>query len=274
MFIRFLGMAKKQSFFRKGTAIFIIVIFIATLFVYHKQMIRLGYKAWRYQKRIFNKTTSVGNRIDYPEGYKIHGIDVSRWQPDINWESLRAVNLEGDTIRFAFAFIKATEGILLEDPMFRDNWEAARKNNITRGAYHYFLPSLDATLQAKNFISSVNLAKGDLPPVVDVEEKGRLTRKELVKKLKVFIALIEKEYKVKPILYSNISFIEDYLADDFPDYDFWIAHYYETELKVEKSINWVFWQHSDRAGIINSPGTYDANVFNGSKEDFRKILIR
>ena len=115
---------------------------------------------------------------------------------------------------------------------------------------------------------------GKVSKVIDVEEKGRLTRKELVKKLKVFIAIIEKEYKVKPILYSNISFIEDYLADDFPDYYFWIAHYYEEELKVEKSIQWLFWQHSDRAGIINSPGNYDANVFNGSNKDFIKILIR
>lgn len=234
----------------------------------------MGYKAWRFQKRYFSKESVNFSRISYPDGYEIHGIDVSRWQPDINWGSLKAMNTDGDTVRFAFAFIKATEGILLEDPMFRDNWKAAQKNNITRGAYHYFLPSLDATLQAKNFISSVDLEKGDLPPVIDVEEKGRLTRKELVKKVKEFIKVIEKEYKVKPILYSNISFIEDYLADDFPDYHFWIAHYYEEELKVEKSVKWLFWQHSDRVGIINSPGTYDANVFNGSRDDFNKILIR
>ncbi len=268
-------MAKRKAFSSRRIWILAIAILLpVVLIVYQKQVIRYGYKAWRFQKRIFYKESGKFSKIDYPAGYTVHGIDVSRWQPDINWSSLKTLNRDGDTIRFSFAFIKATEGVLLEDPMFRDNWDAARKNKITRGAYHYFLPSLDATLQAKNFISSVNLSKGDLPPVIDVEEKGRLTRKELVKKLKVFIAIIEKEYKVKPILYSNISFIEDYLADDFPDYYFWIAHYYEEELKVEKSIQWLFWQHSDRAGIINSPGTYDANVFNGSKKDFVKILIR
>ena len=113
-----------------------------------------------------------------------------------------------------------------------------------------------------------------MPPVIDVEEKGNLTKKALVKKLKQFITIIEKQYKVKPIIYSNISFIEDYLADDFPDYNFWIAHYYEDELKIEKSVKWLFWQHSDRVSIPGSSSSYDANVFNGSKNDLKKLLIK
>ena len=107
-----------------------------------------------------------------------------------------------------------------------------------------------------------------------MEETGGKSKAELVKRVKIFIAEIEKHYKVKPILYSNISFIEDYLADDFTNYKFWIAHYYEDELLVEESIHWLFWQHSDRAGIFGCSAPVDVNVFNGDKNDFRKILLK
>ena len=230
----------------------------------------LLYQRFTYRKAKFSRYPEFG--IIIPESYSIHGIDVSKYQSIIAWEEVKAMKVKN--IQLGFAFIKATEGILLEDPTFIDNWESAQKNNIIRGAYHYFLPNADVSLQAKNFISSVKLKSGDLPPVIDVEEKGRLTKKELVKKLKLFIAVIEKQYKVKPILYSNISFIEDYLADDFPDYNFWIAHYYEDELKIEKSVKWLFWQHSDRVSIPGSSSSYDANVFNGSKKDLKKLLIK
>lgn len=268
-------MAKKQSLGKRIIIVILLFFGIAVLaFFYRNQIIRYGYKAWRLEKRLFNKENHAATKISFPKGYAAHGIDVSRWQTDINWSQLKAADLNGDTINFSFAFIKATEGILLEDPSFIDNWAGAQKNNIIRGAYHYFLPNADVSLQAKNFISSVKLKSGDLPPVIDVEEKGNLTKKALVKKLKQFITIIEKQYKVKPIIYSNISFIEDYLADDFPDYNFWIAHYYEDELKIEKSVKWLFWQHSDRVSIPGSSSSYDANVFNGSKNDLKKLLIK
>ncbi len=252
----------------------LLIVMLYGAFYYQKQIIRYGYKAWRYQKRLFNRESPRPYQIDYPYGYSVHGIDVSRWQPDLDWSKLRTRTIDGDTLQFTFAFIKATEGILLEDPTFRDNWEGAKKNNIIRGAYHYFLPNADPRLQAKNFIASVKLQKGDLPPVIDVEEKGRCSKKELVKRLKTYIAIIEVEYNVKPIIYSNISFIEDYLADDFLTYYFWIAHYYEEELEVEKSIKWLFWQHSDKAGIFGCNHGVDVNVFNGSKLQLNRIRIQ
>lgn len=254
----------------------ILIGLLVVAFIYRKQVIRYSYKAYRYYRALTRKNVPYGKfvPIDFPLGYNVHGVDVSRWQDEINWNKLKTVSTDGDTIKFRFAFIKATEGILLEDPLFDDNWHAAKECKIPRGAYHYFLPGQDAKLQAKNFITSVDLAKGDLPPVIDVEEIRKKNKKELVQRLKIFIAEIEKHYKVRPLLYSNISFIEDYLADDFSDYNFWIAHYYEEELHVESGIDWLFWQHSDRAWVFGCHYPVDANVFNGNMADFRKILIK
>lgn len=243
---------------------------------YQKQVVRYSYKAYRFYKALTRKEVKYGkfHPIEFPYGYSVHGVDISRWQDEVDFYKLKTKTLDGDTLAFKFAFIKATEGILLEDPMFDDNWENAKDAKIPRGAYHYFLPNYDAKKQARNFITSVKLSKGDLPPVVDVEEIGKKKKSELVKSLKIFIADIEKKYGIKPIIYSNISFIEDYLADDFVGYKFWIAHYYEEELVVESSIKWLFWQHSDKAFVFGCRQPVDANVFNGSFSDFKKILIK
>ena len=45
---------------------------------------------------------------DYPEGYTIYGIDVSRYQGTINWNRLR--NAMIDRLPIRFIIIKSTEG--------------------------------------------------------------------------------------------------------------------------------------------------------------------
>jgi lysozyme len=81
-------------------------------------------------------------------------------------------------------------------------------------------------------------------------------------------------YGVKPIIYSNISFIEDYLSDDFGDYNFWVAHYYEDELEISDEIHWVFWQHNDKAMIFGCDNSVDVNVFNGNQEKLKDLLLK
>lgn len=247
---------------------FILALLLGFVIWKNKKYLRRAYRyiAHRYYKTNFSPT-------DFPQAYALHGIDVSHYQDIIDWDKLIAVNTEGDTIHFRFVFIKATQGLWLEDDMFDEYWEDARDHGMVRGAYHYFLPDRNPKIQAKNFISSVKLEKGDLPPVVDIEETRGKTVQEIDTALRQFLNLIEAHYGVKPIIYSNINFIEDYLQEQFPDYPFWIAHYYRDELAVDETINWVFWQHSDKADLLGINGKTDANVFNGGDDAFRKLLM-
>ena len=57
---------------------------------------------------------------DYPSGYAIHGIDVSRYQGTINWNRLRNAMIERSPIRFII--IKSTEGDSHLDAKFRENF--------------------------------------------------------------------------------------------------------------------------------------------------------
>ncbi|HYH55040.1 MAG TPA: GH25 family lysozyme, partial [Anseongella sp.] len=76
--------------------------------------------------------------IRMPTRYKVHGIDVSRYQGRIDWE--KVAGMESEDIRISFAYIKATEGMLLVDQYFKRNWKESREQGILRGAYHYFKP--------------------------------------------------------------------------------------------------------------------------------------
>src|SRR6185436_17869011 len=102
--------------------------------------------------------------IELPLGYKIHGIDVSSYQGNIYWPAV--VAMKDQDVNIQFAFIKATEGLNKVDKQFQRNWQKAKEANIIRGAYHFFLATKSGRIQAQNFINTVQLQPGDLPPVL------------------------------------------------------------------------------------------------------------
>ncbi|MGZ3760960.1 MAG: GH25 family lysozyme, partial [Mucilaginibacter sp.] len=77
----------------------------------------------------------------------------------------------------------------------------------------------------------------------------------------------------QPIIYSGLSFYQDYLAGYFDNYKVWIAHYNQPELSVSASTNWAFWQHSETARVNGINHTVDFDAFKGDSLAFRKILI-
>ena len=209
--------------------------------------------------------------IDIPPGYQLHGIDVSRYQNVINWGDVKDMQVKN--IKLGFAFIKATEGIDKVDARFQRNWLHAEEENITKGAYHFFIAGKSGKAQANNFIEIVKLKKGDLPPVLDIEETYGVSKTDVQKQIKDWLEKIEKEYKVKPIIYSNINFYNNYLKGVFDDYPFWVAHYFQPG-KPGIDRNWTFWQHSEEGHVNGIKTTVDFNVFSGDSTEFKNLLIR
>ncbi|MBK8710553.1 MAG: glycoside hydrolase family 25 protein [Niastella sp.] len=224
--------------------------------------------------RYFNEPASVlypEFGISLPTGYGIHGIDVSRYQKNISWQQVREMKIRG--ISIDFAFIKATEGTDRVDEKFGRNWVFAEKNNMVKGAYHYFSPGKDGKKQALNFLETVKLKKGDLPPVLDIEELNAVSIPLMQQRVQDWLLLVEKEYKVKPILYSNVDFYNRYLSGKFSDYPLWVAHYLQKE-KPRIGRNWLFWQHNER-GQVNGIRSYvDFNVYNGDSISFERLKLK
>ena len=226
------------------------------------------YQWWLERKSRFVRYPEFG--IDIPVNYGIHGIDVSKYQQLIDWPSVREMKV--NNIQLGFVFIKATEGLGNEDALFQRNWRRAKDAGMIRGAYHFFLATKSGKEQAENFINSVDLASGDLPPVLDVEQTYGVPADKLRERLEDWIATIQTYYGVQPIIYTNVEFYKQYLKDDFDKYPLWVAHYLQKE-RPRIYRDWNFWQHNE-AGHVNGILTkVDFNVFNGDSTEFRKMLI-
>ena len=207
----------------------------------------------------------------YPEGFDVHGIDISHYQENIDWERLRNASLNSSPV--SFVFIKATEGVTLLDDNFNLNFFKARQNDFVRGVYHFFVPNIDARAQALFFLKQVHLEPGDLPPVLDVEKIGDLTVPQLQKAVKTWLDIVEKEYGVKPIIYTGYRFKLSYLnSPQFDEYPYWIAHYYVE--KLEYKGKWSFWQHTDCGKVTGIQGNVDCNIFNGTYEELKLLTIK
>ncbi len=215
--------------------------------------------------------------ISIPTGYEIHGIDVSTHQEFIDWGLVGQMRVKN--VRIGFAFIKATEGLEGTDKQFERNWEMAKASGVARGAYHFFIATKSGVLQAQHFISTVKLEKGDLPPVVDIEELYGEPVDSMRASLQAYLQTIEAAYKVKPIIYCYADFYESYLGKTFDEYPLWVAHYNveraqaDGDKKVARR-NWIFWQHSEEGHVDGIVPKVDFDVFEGDSTDLSEIRMK
>ncbi len=207
--------------------------------------------------------------IDIPVNYSIHGIDISSHQEFIHWPAVKAMKLQ--KIQVNFVFIKATEGLNDADKQFKYNWAEAKKDSITRGAYHFFLATKSGKAQAENFMAAVKLNKGDLPPVLDIEELYGVSPDAMRARVLEFLEAVEARYKLRPVIYTYLDFYEKFLGKDFDEYPLWVANYDE-KLKPKIKRNWLFWQHSDRGRVNGITTGVDFDVFAGDSTDFKGLL--
>ena len=205
-----------------------------------------------------------------PEKYPVCGVDVSRYQGNIDWDVLASQNV-------TFAFIKATEGSSHQDPCFAYNWQEARKNGVYAGAYHFFSYESSGTTQAQNFIETVGNEEGTLPPVVDLEFYGDYyaepaSKQETRKILDELLNALEQHYGCKPIIYTTARAYYSYiLGGDYGQYPLWMR-----DTNMKPIVKWKFWQYSDQGQLEGYDGVQsdslekyiDLNVYNGSYERF------
>ena len=256
--------ARKSKKGKRFLWLFLTISFVsAACFIFY-----LGYLWWQSRQMQFVRYPEFG--IPIPAEYEIHGIDVSRYQQTISWDAVRQMNVQG--IELGFAFIKATEGVSSVDPNFRRNWRRSKQAGVVWGAYHFFIPTRDGKLQAKNFIKHVDLQSGDLPPVLDIEQTYKVKPDQLRKEIKAWLDVIENYYSVKPMIYTYIDFYENYLQGYFDDYPLWVAHYLQPH-QPRISRNWSFWQHSEKGRVNGIASKVDFNVFNGDSVSFRSLLV-
>ena len=223
---------------------------------------------WKSRQVQFIEYKEFG--IAIPSNYQIHGIDVSRYQQRISWAAVKKMQVDG--IKLHFAFIKATEGNGNVDPFFKRNWKNTKEAGVVRGAYHFFIASRDGKKQAQNFIKRVTLESGDLPPVLDIEQTNGTSATVIREKVKIWMKIMEENYGVKPIIYTNVDFYQRFLKGHFDDYPLWIAHYLKAhQPRIDR--DWHFWQYSEDGRVNGIRSRVDFNVFNGDPVEFQSLLV-
>ncbi|MGI5229337.1 GH25 family lysozyme [Actinoallomurus sp. CA-142502] len=101
-----------------------------------------------------------------PKGL-ILGVDVSAYQPHVDWTTVRSSGAR-------FAYIKATEGVKYRSSTFAAQYAGALNAGLAHGAYHYATPNTSSgTKQADYFVANGGDGKADghtLPGVLDIED--------------------------------------------------------------------------------------------------------
>jgi GH25 family lysozyme M1 (1,4-beta-N-acetylmuramidase) len=217
----------------------------------------------------------------------VPGIDVSRWQGDINWTAVKNAGVE-------FAFCKATEGVDFVDIKFLQNMNNASAAGVYIGPYHFARINsnvsnpLDAVSEAHDFVDAIEpfyQTPGKfLRPVIDVEnyaDKGSLeaTRTYLSQWVRDFAGVVEARLGLEPIIYTSASYTNNLIEPDLVQYPLWLASWTATPPSVPNPLHngvwddWTFWQYTDSGSVPGIAGAVDRDVYRGTREQFYQNFV-
>ena len=228
------------------------------------------------------------------------GVDVSRWQPQVDWDLLAAAG-----VRFMIA--KASQGSASRDSTLARHLSGAHTVGMLTGVYHWCDPTLNTQRQVDNFCLAVADQAFDFA-AVDVEQYwnswsewlgGKVTGLVSPKQISAAALTVAQGIRqacAKPVLiYTRTSFVNDYarpMLDWLGDWPLWLALYpypsgriqttWETlqvdMLPTQKGPvlpkgcrDWTFWQFSgDRFMLPGCSTPLDLNLFNGTLADLEE----
>lgn len=193
-----------------------------------------------------------------PERFPALGIDVSRHQGRIDWQTVAAQP------RIRFAYLKATEGTGWVDPTFARNWAAARREGLRVGAYHYFGFCTPGADQARHFLSVLPSAADMLPPALDVESDPWCptppSREVLLAEIDAWCSAVEAATGKRPILYVTGESYRALLAGSGRQNLLWVRSLL-AEPRPEGGEAWAFWQWHARGRLPGVAGIVDLDAY-------------
>ena len=206
--------------------------------------------------------------------FPIHGIDISKWQGEIDWREVKRAGT-------AFAYMKATEGGDHLDERFHLNWEGARQAGVPRGAYHFMFWCRSAEEQAAWFKRNVPRDADALPPVLDAEWNGhsktcpkRIAPELARQKIAIMLKAMREHTGKKPIIYTDIPFHADVLEGQHIDHDFWLRSVAAEPHEKYSTRNWKLWQFTTTGRVPGIKGAVDRNAYSGSRKDWVRFLAQ
>ncbi|RUL51277.1 LysM peptidoglycan-binding domain-containing protein [Lysinibacillus antri] len=192
------------------------------------------------------------------ETHEFQGIDVSRYQEDIDFEAVSNAGIE-------VVYIKASEGVGYVDPYFEQNYEGAKAANLKVGFYHFVIArTVEQAIEEANwFVSIIQDKDYEAKPVVDFEDFGNLSTEQINEITRAFAEEVVKLTNQDVMIYSNASNATNVFDESLTKYSLWVAQYGPSEPSNDIIWDtWAGWQYTDTGTIDGVNGNVDLNVFN------------
>lgn len=218
-------------------------------------------------EEINEPTETIDTRIDFKEIYNTYknenvmvGIDVSRWQGDIDFKKVKDAGAEFVIMRMAVS--NGPDDKIGLDSKFKQNIKKAKKAGLKIGVYIYTSPATvkEVKEQAKFIVKELNGTKLDFPIAYDFENW------EDVRKLKVNIHdltnMMDEFYKIvkddgyKVMLYSSKKYLENIWEND--TYPVWLAHYVD---QTNYQGDYIMWQMTNDGKIDGIDSSVDIDIY-------------
>lgn len=190
------------------------------------------------------------------------GIDVSKWNGNINWAQVKNAGVNYAIIRCGYRGSSA--GALIEDPKFKANIQGAQAAGIRVGVY-FFSQAVNEVEAVEEASMCINLCKGynlSFPVYIDVEAShGRgdqISASQRTANVKAFCGTIQSAgYRAG--VYSNKTWFTQYMnAASLTSYKIWLAQYAANVTYT--ATRYDMWQYTSKGSISGISGNVDMNI--------------
>ncbi len=191
------------------------------------------------------------------------GIDVSKWNGDIDWDKVKDDGVEFVMIRCGYR--GSVTGALVEDPNFLKNIRGATKAGLEVGVYFFTqaVNEVEAVEEASMVLALCDGYDLDYPIVIDSEGAGgdgradKLDIETRTKVLAAFCETIENEGKEAGVYASRSWYNANLEVKDLDKYRIWLAEYRSTPLYKGY---YDMWQYTSKGKIDGIKGNVDLNI--------------
>lgn len=196
---------------------------------------------------------------DYKTDNTEIGIDVSKWQGEIDFKKVKEAGAEFVMIRIGHQ--DGFDGEYIVDPYFEQNIKNAKENGLKVGVYFYSYANNneEAKKQVAWVINNLKDYKLDLPIVYDWESWSNFNSMNvsLYKFNEIAATFLEEIEKndYTPMLYSSKNYLENIW--DKQDHKVWLAHYTN---KTNYQGEYYIWQMCSDGRIDGINGDVDIDI--------------
>jgi GH25 family lysozyme M1 (1,4-beta-N-acetylmuramidase) len=202
-------------------------------------------------------TTAIYRVSVYRNRYK--GIDVSKWQGEIDWAAVAADGID-------FAIIRSGYGKATPDEELAANIKGAEENSIPYGLYHYTYAKTpeEAKIEAEFFVNRIRNYSPELPIVLDIEEPfyKKMSQKQVEIIIDSFMNVLKANGYQNAAVYSNAYFLTNTVDTDRINaaYPIWVASWGNAEkLDAFYDGGYFCWQYSSSGKVAGIEGDVDLN---------------